>query len=324
MSSLPTSPVPPSSLAAARSASQLKLSSPLAASSSPLSAVPAEPLSASAHSPLSSSSVASDWSPPKDQPSPPVDAVNDSLTASQFISHDMARVAQAEHAASVRRRGANAQPQQPGSALEASAGSVAHAAFQPVSGERGRADGADGAAVDVKEAEADSAAVAAQSNTARRAQQPAEGKGEEGDLGDEDGQVQQQPFPVPAGLSVPSSTLVAPSSPSASAALLSRLSSLLTSATSSPALPLCVVSLSLLCLGFLLGHRYASYQQRQSALERLLERSAAARCAGVGRGATSIGEVVGGMMRAMAEEQEKQLTRLLGTSVTVRWSGLGC
>ena len=246
----------------------------------------------------------------------------DSLTASQFISHDFVKEAEEEHQRQLKGIKAGAE----GQLREGAAASVPTpagaegwaAALQEVANER---HGDISASKEEKKEETKEGEVEReeekQSTPSRHGQ---EGQGTAAEKPHSSSRpVAPATTPVVVDL-VPSSFSSPPPPSQPPTVLAGRVSSLLSSLpSSSAALPLCLFSLSLVCFGFFLGHRYAT--ARHSQRERLIlqQRGRGGGGATLADGVQTIAEVVTGLMRAMTGEQDNQLNRLIGTASHLKW-----
>jgi len=353
-SSLTNSSSQSSLLASRSSSSQLQLST------SSLPARSTSPAAVQSGSPASDESLSSDWhadeSPPDD-----VHGVHDdsgvfgSMTDSQFITHEKAaEAAAAVHAsAATVPRPSSSQPASASATLApATVASTASASVSAAPSEDSAAAASSAnAAVGAFDPQKDSSWLSAikgvqekdraesKEADSKEAAQPQAAAVEHKDADEKQEEASAlPPAPQPAAAAdvtkaVGASDSVVPSgSADSSPTLYSRVSSLLSSFSSSPVLPGALLSISLLAVGFCLGrvwqrrqyslaaqqhadtvHRCLTTQQRRS--------SSSASHIPFSRGGTGTGEAGGGgglidstrrLVSAIMGEQEKEVSRWLG------------
>ena len=329
-----------SSLLASRSSnSQLQLST------SSLPARSTSPAPVHSGSPSSDESLSSEWhndeSPPDDVLGANDEAsVFDSMTDSQFITHEQAAEAAAAVHASVaalpRPSGSppaaaalsssiSAAPSED-SAAAVSSTNEALGAFDP------KKDSSWLSAINgvqekdrVESKEADSKEEAQPQRAAEQHNAPEEKKKEEAD-------AQSQPPPAATGVAKPAeaSDSVVPIVPAGSSpTLYSRVSSLLSSFSSSPVLPGALLSISLLAVGFCLGQAWQrrqyslAAQQHADAINNFIaqQHRSSMNSRPFSRGGTGSGPASSGgglidstrrLVSAIMGEQEKEISRWLG------------
>ena len=340
-SSLPASSSQSSLLASRSSNSQLQLST------SSLPARTTSPAAVHSGSPASDESLSSDW---HNDESPPDDAsgahdepsVFDSMTDSQFITHEEA----AEAAAALQASAANL-PIRPTGSLSASNSAV----VAPSSSTVPAAPSEDSAAAAIASSAVPGASNAQKDSSwlsaIRGVQQKGRAESKDADSKEEQPAVPQaaaeheaeekvqpqsqasQPAADESKALVASDSAVPSDSSASSPTLYSRMSSLLSSISSSPVLPGALLSISMLAVGFVLGrawqrrqyslaaqqhadavHNYLTQQHRANLATRPFSRG------GTGAGPASSGgglvDTTRRLVSAIMGEQEKEISRWLG------------